>query len=255
MSSIAGSWIQLDFGTSNILTTYGFFTDNAPYAPKSWIMAGSNNGTNWYQVDTTSGIVWSSGTRQDFTPSGVFVGNSYRYYRFIVQETTTNGYLTPTRFYMSFVSGSLDTVPSQTCSYSSDITNGRGGAIFTINNSSGGTNYFPTSNYPSGSYSGSVTTSVITSVAPPAPVVPPITNPPVFHSNMSNATTNLANPSAQTANFDPSALVHQRSGATLANSVAGFYDAASNGQIRPNAPPVFSSYQQMMAWKQGMNRR
>lgn len=77
----------------------------------------------------------------------------------------------------------------------------------------------------------------------------------MFNSNMSNANTNLANPSAQSANFDPSVLANQRSGATLANSVAGFYDAASKGQIRPNAPPVFSSYQQMMAWKQGMNRR
>jgi hypothetical protein len=77
----------------------------------------------------------------------------------------------------------------------------------------------------------------------------------MFNSNMSNANTNLANPSAQTDNFDPSVLANQRSGATLANSVAGFYDAASKGQTRPNAPPVFSSYQQMMAWKQGMNRR
>lgn len=532
MSSIAGSWIQLDFGSSNVLTSYGFFTDNAPYAPKSWTMAGSNDGTTWYQVDTQSGILFSSNSRQDFTPSGVFVGTSYRYYRFIVQATgSTNGYITPTRFYMTFASGSLDTSPSQTCSYSSDISNGRGGSIFTINNPSGGTNYFPTSNYPSGNYSGSITTTVIvvsgpvvtpfgnaafssyvsrfelsqvilsadglyyiiacpnvhkiiqttldgsttttlftlnsalnsiyntwnyvtgisynpsktkfimalangsigtiiesnldgtnpiikldsttkiygttndmalslpqcitlsydeqyylvtmwfvsqngmwrilkipvndmsnplifasgsqfndtiapqqlcysidgtkllftgyssnkiyqmdldgTNVsvlynssdvgnilihpnclsinanrtgyivmnysnhtaytitvysspqplptypptvpyqppAPPAPTVPVMNNPPVFNSNMSNANTNIANPSAQNANFDPSALANQRSGATLANAVAGFYDAAANRQIRPNAPPLFSSYQQLMAWKQGMNRR
>lgn len=91
--------------------------------------------------------------------------------------------------------------------------------------------------------------------APPAPVVPVITNPPVFNDGMANANTNLAHPGAQTANFDQSALVNQRSGATLANSVMGFYDAASRGQIRPNRAPLFSSYQQMMAWKQGMNRR
>jgi hypothetical protein len=77
---------------------------------------------------------------------------------------------------------------------------------------------------------------------------------------------NIADPNANTANFDNSMVVHNKSGTQLVTAVSNFYAAAgnittingqqvANSQIRPNAPPIFKTYQQMMDWKQSQNRR
>ena len=78
---------------------------------------------------------------------------------------------------------------------------------------------------------------------------------------------NIADPNANTANFDHSMVVHYKSGTQLVTAVSEFYAAAGavqtfpNGQTvargltRPNAPPIFKTYQQMMDWKQSQNRR
>ncbi len=64
---------------------------------------------------------------------------------------------------------------------------------------------------------------------------------------------NLANPNPNTANFDSSTV--SKDGTHLVRSVSDFYSAAAAGITRPNAPPIFQSYQQMMSWKQAQNRR
>jgi hypothetical protein len=66
---------------------------------------------------------------------------------------------------------------------------------------------------------------------------------------------NLANPNPNTANFDTSTVAGAVDGAKLVRSVSDFYAAAAAGITRPNAPPIFQSYQQMMSWKQAQNRR
>lgn len=66
---------------------------------------------------------------------------------------------------------------------------------------------------------------------------------------------NVENPNAQNTNFDNENLVKIQSGATLVGDVNNFYRAAATGQLRPNAPPIFKTYQQMMDWKQRQNRR
>lgn len=66
---------------------------------------------------------------------------------------------------------------------------------------------------------------------------------------------NIADPNANTANFDNSMVVHNKSGTQLVAAVSNYYTAAAAGQLRPNAPPIFKTYQQMMDWKQSQNRR
>jgi hypothetical protein len=62
-----------------------------------------------------------------------------------------------------------------------------------------------------------------------------------------------ANPN--TTSFDNHTVTSVKEGANLVGAVNGFYEAAALGKVRPNAPPLFSSYQQMMSWKQAQNRR
>jgi len=66
---------------------------------------------------------------------------------------------------------------------------------------------------------------------------------------------NVVDPNANTANFDNNNLVHNKSGTQLVTAVSNYYTAAAAGQLRPNAPPIFKTYQQMMDWKQSQNRR
>jgi hypothetical protein len=80
------------------------------------------------------------------------------------------------------------------------------------------------------------------------PIDIPSTIPPCCVANVCDA-----NP--QTANYDNQNVVHSASGAALVGAVSNFYAAAAAGQIRPNAPPIFKTYGQMMDWKQRQNRR
>jgi hypothetical protein len=76
----------------------------------------------------------------------------------------------------------------------------------------------------------------------------PRTTPPCCVANVCDA-----NP--QVANYDNQNLAHNASGGQLVTAVSNFYAAAAAGQARPNAPPIFKTYQQMMDWKQRQNRR
>jgi hypothetical protein len=64
---------------------------------------------------------------------------------------------------------------------------------------------------------------------------------------------NISQPNANTANFDTSNVTVAKDGKQLISAVSSFY--AAGGIIRPNAQPIFKSYQQMMSWKQAQNRR
>jgi hypothetical protein len=66
---------------------------------------------------------------------------------------------------------------------------------------------------------------------------------------------NLSDPNANTANFDTSNIIAAKDGKQLVSSVSNFYAGAAAGITRPNAQPIFKSYQQMMSWKQAQNRR
>jgi hypothetical protein len=66
---------------------------------------------------------------------------------------------------------------------------------------------------------------------------------------------NVCNPNPVVANYDNRNVVANKGGQTLVGAVDNFYRAAANNQLRPNAPPMFKSYQQMMDWLQRQNRR
>ena len=65
----------------------------------------------------------------------------------------------------------------------------------------------------------------------------------------------ICNVNPQTVNFDNQHIITNNSGSHLVSAVSNFYSAASKGLLRPNAPPLFPSYQQMMKWKQRQNHR
>jgi hypothetical protein len=66
---------------------------------------------------------------------------------------------------------------------------------------------------------------------------------------------NVCDANPQTANYNNQNIVHNASGGQLVTAVSNFYAAAAAGQARPNAPPIFKTYGQMMDWKQRQNRR
>ena len=69
------------------------------------------------------------------------------------------------------------------------------------------------------------------------------------------AVANVCDANPQVADYDNRNVVTSKGGAQLVNDVSNFYAAAAAQQIRPNAPPIFKTYQQMMDWKQSQNRR
>lgn len=69
------------------------------------------------------------------------------------------------------------------------------------------------------------------------------------------ARANVCDANPQVADYDNRNVVTSKSGAQLVTDVSNFYAAAAAHQIRPNAPPIFKTYQQMMDWRQRQNRR
>jgi hypothetical protein len=69
------------------------------------------------------------------------------------------------------------------------------------------------------------------------------------------AVANVCDANPVTANFDNRNVVINQGGAQLVTAVSNFYAGAAAGQARPNAPPIFKTYQQMMDYKQRLNRR
>ena len=69
------------------------------------------------------------------------------------------------------------------------------------------------------------------------------------------AIANVCDANPNTANFDNRNVVTNQSGAQLVTAVSNFYAGAAAGQAKLNAPPLFKTYQQMMDYKQRLNRR
>jgi hypothetical protein len=68
-------------------------------------------------------------------------------------------------------------------------------------------------------------------------------------------TANVCNANPQAANYDNQVVVSSKGGQVLVAAVNNFYAGIAAGQGRPNAPPIFKTYLQMMEWKQRQNRR
>ena len=91
--SYPGAHFQIQLPTP-ILISYYVMTSTVDIfarSPRSWILAGSVNGSVWVLLDSRSGITWNNTTNfsVSFTPSGVT--SSYSYYRVVVLTNQGTG--------------------------------------------------------------------------------------------------------------------------------------------------------------------
>jgi hypothetical protein len=90
-ATATGSWLQLQLSTGIIMKSYTFVQTEAGTAMTGWLMLGSNNGTNWVQIDSRTGTSgWGTPNQVTYsTPSNM---NSYTYYRVVAQAGTSTMY-------------------------------------------------------------------------------------------------------------------------------------------------------------------
>jgi hypothetical protein len=92
-SAYAGEWIQIQLPAAIILTSYTVYNASAwtARAPKTFKLAGSNDGTTWTLVDAQTGITsWASSTTNlTFTPSAQTT--AFTYYRLCVNVINAGG--------------------------------------------------------------------------------------------------------------------------------------------------------------------
>jgi len=121
------SWIQYQFPTAQIVVRYGIvgFFSGAMYAPSAFVFAGSNNGTDWTQLDSRTGLTtgWSQATFRNFDFSNA---TAYLYYRLTISAGTNGCGLTELGMY----SGVTD--PTAPCFLTLKLTqDGTGGRTVT----------------------------------------------------------------------------------------------------------------------------
>jgi hypothetical protein len=171
-NQILGGWIQVDFGTAQVMSNYGILSDNAPYTPKSWSLVGSNDGVLWILLDERLNQSIGTWNRVNYSISN---NNAYRYMRFIVRAVTGGSIITPTRFWLSGPNGNIYASPINSATFSSDLTPGNPG--FNLNEylpPGPGNNYYMASTYQNGGYNGSSSTNVgvvQVNVTPNAPTI------------------------------------------------------------------------------------
>ena len=87
----APSWLQIQFPTAVVCTAYQITSRNDYYynqAPRTFVVAGSNNGTTWQTLDSQSGISFMQNETKLFD----FENNeAYLYYRLYVTENNGGG--------------------------------------------------------------------------------------------------------------------------------------------------------------------
>lgn len=88
---VAGDWLQLQSPKSFILTSYSMYARNtfAYRMSNTFVVAGSNDGTTWNQVDSRTGITtWTGQTPITFTTTST---TAFTYFRLITQTIVGNG--------------------------------------------------------------------------------------------------------------------------------------------------------------------
>ena len=95
-SAYLGEWLQIQMPTQVSLTAYKLVnTDTVPIrTPKTWKLAGSNNGSTWVEIDSKTNSAPISGRIITLTPSAN-TSAAYSYFRFVsnaVVGTTSSSY-------------------------------------------------------------------------------------------------------------------------------------------------------------------
>jgi hypothetical protein len=99
-STATPQWIQLDTGEGNSLTINAYSmtsnnnNQNYPGMPRTWLLEGSNNGTNWFTIDDFSSPLpdaCESASTRRFLLSTSF---TYRFFRFTftLKDSGANGW-------------------------------------------------------------------------------------------------------------------------------------------------------------------
>ena len=88
-TSYSGDWLQIQLPASTVLSSYTITNNGAAAAPQVFFLLGSRDGTNWFLIDSRSGITWStSGISQTFT---VASGQAFIYFRIVTRNVAGNG--------------------------------------------------------------------------------------------------------------------------------------------------------------------
>lgn len=91
-------WWQIDLGSAKGCTRYaGANYNGGDSAIRTWILKGSNNGTDFEDIHSVSNDQWSTGAYKYWTISSP---GSYRYYRIHI-TASTDGYANIGQFQLS----------------------------------------------------------------------------------------------------------------------------------------------------------
>ena len=149
--TVSGEWLQIQFPYTFLLTSYAIFlrTDSAyAWSWKSFVVAGSNNGTTWTSLDTrTYGTTYPITGNTFAVPSPT---TSYSYYRFIITQVATQTNVVTCGDLRLF--GNQITVPAAPTSVTASAT-----GLVSFVGSAGATKYIATSS--PGGMTGSLTSS------------------------------------------------------------------------------------------------
>ena len=85
------------FGTPTKIASYAVYSQNADEdikSPKAWVLYGSNDNSNWQELDTVENQMnWTDWEKRAFSLPQT---ENYRYYRITFTDTTGN--IVPTQF-------------------------------------------------------------------------------------------------------------------------------------------------------------
>jgi predicted nucleic acid-binding Zn-ribbon protein len=152
--SISGAYFQGDFGSAQTIASYTV-QSNVGNIP-SWTIVGSNDLSNWFEIDrkvSSSSWTFSPST---ITTSGVFSTTAYRYVRLYFQQISvpSDGWFTPTYIQLRDASGNRISTISTTAplglpNFWRTITNSGAVGFFDFNSND---NYFSPGSHPYNDY-------------------------------------------------------------------------------------------------------
>ena len=91
--AVGGEWLQLKSTGSNVLTGYAVNSPLSGYAAVyAWVLAGSNDGTTWTQIEsvTTQTSSWSTQYDHFYNGNALLHWKSFSYYRIIITQSAIN---------------------------------------------------------------------------------------------------------------------------------------------------------------------
>jgi len=169
---ISGEYAQIDLGlnVSAPLVTYIITRSGTSY-PTAWNIAGSNDGTSWYNIDSQSNQtpptdtnVASSSALTSYTgvqSLGSFAANGFRYYRFIIQKISSGSAISMASVYLfGVLSAVLNASSANTATLSAGLTSVNSPNFITNHTSATLNSYTCTLYGNAGSYTGTTSTNV-----------------------------------------------------------------------------------------------